>query len=159
MDLHVLGLAIVIPLGWSAIFYPVLRKNKNSWHSLVIIASTFSFLTLILKEIINKVNPVLAEILIYAVGIVFGVAALYFIFRFKSNWLEAMPEKNISFRNQEIETKVPLRYMFQVAVLLEEQGKEFYEKLAEKASDVNARKLWQGLANDETALKRLFATK
>lgn len=158
MDLYVLGLAIIIPFGWSVIFYPVLRKSKKSWHNLVIMATLLSFLTLILKEIMDKVNPVLAEILTYAAGIVFGVAALYFIFKFKSKWLEAIPEENMSFRNQEIETKVPLRYMFQVAVLLEEQGKEFYEKLAEKASDVKARKLWQGLSDDETAHKRLFET-
>jgi rubrerythrin len=156
MDLYVLGLAIIIPLAWSVIFYPVLRKSKKSWHNLVIVASVLSFLTLILKEMMAKVNPVLAEMLIYASGIVFGVAALYFIFKSKSKWLEAMPKENVSFRNQEIETKVPLRYMFQVAVLVEQQGKEFYEKLAEKASDVKARELWQGLAYDETAHKRLF---
>jgi rubrerythrin len=156
MDLYVLGLAIIVPLAWSVIFYPVLRKSKKSWHNLVITACILSFLTLILIEIMGKVNPVLGELLIYAAGIVFGVAALYFIFKFKSKWLEAMPKENVSFRDQEIETKVPLRYMFQVAVLIEEQGKEFYEKLAEKASDVKAREFWQGLANDETDHKRLF---
>ena len=158
MDVSVMGLAVIIPLGWSLIFYPVLRKNQKSWHSLILIATILSFLTLILIEIIDKVNPVLSEFPAYTAGTIFGIAAIYSIFRFKSKWLETIPEEDMSFLDQEIEPKVSLRHLFQVAVLLEEQGKRLYEELAEKASNVKTRKLWQELADDETAHRRLFET-
>lgn len=156
MELYGLTLAIIIPLGWGAIFYPVLRKSQKSWPILIIIASALSFATLVLKEILDKVNPVFAETFTYAAGILFGLAALYFIFKFKSKGLEAAPQDHVFFRNHTIGTEIPMRYLFQVAILLEEQGKEFYGKLADKALDVKAKKLWRDLANDESNHKRLF---
>jgi rubrerythrin len=158
MEPYGLALAIIIPLGWGAIFYPVLRKSRKSWPVLMMIASTLSFSTLVLKEILYKANPVLAETFTYAAGTSLGLAALYIIFKFNSKGLEAVPQDHMFFRNHEIETKIPMRYLFQVALLLEEQGKEFYEKLADKALDVNAKKLWRDLANDEIDHKRLFET-
>jgi rubrerythrin len=156
MDLLPLIFAIIIPLGWAVIFYPFMRRAKKDWDILILIATLLSFSTLIFKEIIYKVDPDLAKTFAYVAGMLFGVAVLYFIFKFKSNWLEAPPEDDILFRNYQIETKIPMRHLFQVAIRLEGEGKDFYTMLAEKASDGKARKLWQELANDETAHKQLF---
>lgn len=60
------------------------------------------------------------------------------------------------FRNYKIRTKIHMRYIFQVAILVEEQGIEFYTKLAEKSSDANVKKLCSKLAIDEADHKKLF---
>ena len=60
------------------------------------------------------------------------------------------------FRNYEIRTKIHMRYLFQIAILIEEQGIEFYTKLAEQSSDVNVKKLCSKLASDEAEHKKLF---
>jgi rubrerythrin len=133
-----------------------MRKAKKRWDILILIATFFSFSTLILKEIIHEVDSPFYDIFIYGLGIIFGVLVLYSFFRLKSNWLEGLPNDDMFFRDHRIEEKIPMRHLFQVAILLEEDGNNFYTMLAEKASDEKARKMWQKLANDETAHKRLF---
>jgi rubrerythrin len=60
------------------------------------------------------------------------------------------------FSNNEIRTKIHMRYLFQIAILIEEQGIEFYNKFAEQSSDVNVKKLCSKLASDEAKHKKLF---
>jgi rubrerythrin len=156
MDLLPLIFAIIIPLGWAVIFYPFMRRAKKRWDILILIATLLSFSTLILKEIIHKVDSPLYDTFIYGLGIIFGVLVLYSFFRLKSNWLEGLPKDDMFFRDHRIEEKIPMRHLFQIAIRLEEEGKDFYTILAEKASDEKARKMWQKLANDETDHKRLF---
>lgn len=156
MDLFPLVFAIIIPLGWVVIFYPFMRRAKKRWDILLLTATLLSFSTLILKEIIYKVDSPFYDIFIYGLGIIFSVFVLYSLFRLKSNWLEGLPNDDMFFRDHRIDEKIPMRHLFQVAILLEEEGKNFYNMLAGKASDDKARKMWQKLANDETTHKRLF---
>ena len=52
--------------------------------------------------------------------------------------------------------RVRVRYLYQMAIFLEEDGKNFYDKLAEKAKDVNLRNLCNRLAQAEADHKKLF---
>ena len=60
------------------------------------------------------------------------------------------------FRNHEIRRKIHMRHLFQIAILIEEQGIEFYTKLAKQSSDVNVKELCSKLASDEVEHKKLF---
>jgi rubrerythrin len=156
MDLSLFIFVTIITLGWAVIFYPLMRKAKKRWDILILIATSFSLATLILKEIIYEVDTPLYDIFSYGLGIFFGVLVLYSLFRLKSNWLEGLPNDDMIFRDHKIEEKIPMRHLFQVAILLEKEGKDFYTMLAEKALDGEAKKIWKKLANDETAHKRFF---
>jgi len=156
MDLSPFLFTTVITLGWAVIFYPFMRRAKTRWDILILIATSFSLAILILKEIILEVNSPFSDIFTYGLGILFGVLVLYSFFRLKSSWLEGLPNDDMSFRDHRIEGRVPMRHLFQAAILLEEHGENFYSTLAEKASDEEAKRIWQKLANDETTHKRLF---
>ncbi|MBN1833424.1 MAG: ferritin family protein [Deltaproteobacteria bacterium] len=101
-------------------------------------------------------NSPLSDIFIYGLGILFGVLVLYSLFRLKSNRLEGLPNDDMFFRGHKIGNKIPMRHFFQIAILLEEEGKDFYTMLTSKASDRKAKEMWQKLASDETNHKRLF---
>jgi rubrerythrin len=148
--------ASIISLGWAAIFYPLIRKSQKSWHTLIILTSILSFSTLLLKELLDKFNPPFAEIFTYLLGIFFSIALIYLLFIFKSKRLEVLPKEDLSFRNYKIKTEIHMRHLFQIAILIEEEGKQFYGKIAKKASDIKSKKFWQKLAKDEVDHKRLF---
>jgi len=149
-------IAFLVPLAWAAIFYPIMRKTQKPWHILVIVASILSFSTLVLAKIIERATPMFGEIVFYAIGILFGIAALSFLFSSKSRWLETLPKGDIVFRGHKMRRRIHMRYLFQVAISVEEQGKEFYTKLADKASNVEVKNLCSRLASEEDAHKRLF---
>ena len=148
--------ASIISLGWAAIFYPIIRKSQKSWHTLIILTSILSFSALLLKELLDKFNSPFGEIFTYVLGIFFGIALIYLLFIFKSKRLEALPKEDLFFRNYKIKTAISMRHLFQIAILIEEEGKQFYEKLAKKATEVKAKKFWQKLAKEEVDHKRLF---
>ena len=157
VDLFIkLVVATIISLGWAAILYPLIRKSQKSWHTLIIITSILSFSTLILKEVLDKFNSPFGEIITYVLGILFGIAVIYLLFIFKSKRLETLPNEDIFIRDYKIKTEIHMRHLFQIAILIEEQGKQFYNELAKKASDIKEKKFWRKLAKDEVAHKRLF---
>ncbi len=157
IDLLVKGLvAFTIPIGWVIIFYPLIKKSKKPWHLLVITASMLSFLTLVLKEVMDKENPAFDSLVTYALGIFFGIAGISLLFNIKSKWLEALPKSDILPRKHKIRRKIHMRYVFQVAILAEERGKEFYNSLAEKTPNADTKNLCLRLARAEDAHRQLF---
>ena len=122
------------------------------------IAFVLSFFTLIFKEIMYIVNPVFAEIFTFTSGIIFVFVVLFFLNKSKSMFFEVSPKHDMSFRHYKIKKKIPMRYLFQLAILLEERGKKFYNRLADVASNVRAKHLWQELANDKSHHKLLLET-
>lgn len=64
--------------------------------------------------------------------------------------------KNMFLNNFKLEPKIHLRYIIQIAISIEEQGVEYYSKLAEKFSDINTKKLCSKLAGDEAVHKNYF---
>ncbi|MFX1487489.1 MAG: hypothetical protein ACFFBS_10450, partial [Promethearchaeota archaeon] len=125
MDLSLFIFVTIITLGWAVIFYPFMRRAKKRWDILILIATSFSLATLILKEIIYEVDSPFSGIFTYGLGIFFGVLVLYSFFRLKSSWLEDLPNDDMFLRDHKIEEKIPMRHLFQVAILLEEEGKDF----------------------------------
>jgi rubrerythrin len=60
------------------------------------------------------------------------------------------------FRNYPIKTKLHMRYLYQVAILVEEEGIKFYSELAKKANDTAIKRLCIKLAGDEKKHKEIF---
>jgi len=150
VDLFVKGaVAFIIPLGWAIIFYPLMRRFRGAWPLLVIAATLLSFFVFVLKEIMDTVTPIFDEIVTYALGIFLGSAALSFLFNFKSGWLKTVPETELFFSNYKIGKGIHMRHIFQAAILIEEQGKEFYNKLAEKTSSIKVKEICSQLASDD----------
>lgn len=77
-------------------------------------------------------------------AIAVGLIAYIFLRR---GWLEAPPAKSSRF--QEFGENIRLRDLFRVAVMMEEAGRDFYLKLAEKTSDVKTKELCFILAEEE----------
>lgn len=157
IDLFVKGIvAFFILVGWFIILYPLIRKSRKAWPFLLAIATLLSFSLLVIKEIMDEVTPIFDELVSYALGIFFGIAALFFLFNFKSKWLNALPKDDTFFQNYKIKRKTHLRHLLRAAILIEEQGKNFYDKLAEKVTDTNVKNLCRKLAGDEVTHKQLF---
>lgn len=160
--------AFFIPLGWAAILYPLIRKFKKSWPVLVIAATLLSFGLLIFKEITEEGFYISNKIIAYLLGIFFGGAVLSLLFIFKNRWLQTPPEieypvstpEGGKFGGPSKETSrdtpplhrykdLHMRYVFYAAILMEEQGKYFYDMLAKKVADLNTKDLCLRLARDE----------
>lgn len=52
--------------------------------------------------------------------------------------------------------RLHLRYVLQVAILIEQEGKQFYERLAQASPDTKVKELCVKLAQDESDHKKLF---
>jgi len=93
------------------------------------------------------------HLLIY-VAVVIAAALLVNIFRSRGDWLEASPaEGNLL---KEFGKNIRLRDLFRLAAIMEEDGRDFYLKMAEKALDKKTRELCQRLAGEETEHMQLF---
>ena len=148
--------AFLIPLGWAAILYPLMKKLRKSWYLLVGVASLFSLFTLVFNEMIKEAVPLFDEILAYGLGIFFGAAVLSFMFNFKTKWLNDQPKDDSFFPRHKVRKKLHLRHIFQMAILIEEKGQEFYYKLADKAVEANLKHMCRSIAQDEAKHKKLF---
>ncbi len=133
--------AFLIPLSWGLILYPWMRKAEKSWRVFFVAIIMLSLLTL--SFFINKRITAHAHLGVtaYILGVLFGIAALSFLFTLKSRWLEALPKKGTLFSPGIIKKRVHLRNLIQLAVLLEEEGVAFYNKLADTAKDENSKSL------------------
>lgn len=72
----------------------------------------------------------------------------------RRGWLGESPAKGSRFR--EFGENVHLRDLFRLAVLMEEEGRAFYLKMAKKAADVKTKELCSRLAEEESAHRQLF---
>lgn len=80
-----------------------------------------------------------------------GLLAYFFLRR---DWRNASPAKGSRFR--EFGENIHLRDLFRLAVLMEEQGRTFYMKMAARTRNVKTMELCTQLAEDETQHKQLF---
>lgn len=80
-----------------------------------------------------------------------GLLAYLFLRR---GWLKASPARGS--RLGEFAEFIHLRDVFRVAVMLEEEGLAFYNKLAAKSRDGRVQELCARLAEDEAAHRQLF---
>lgn len=150
--------AALIPLGWAVILYPLMRKFRRAWTILLVTATLLSLTLFVIKEIMDKVTPVFDEIVAYTLGIFFGGAILSLFFNFKSRWLKTLPKKGVLFQNLKVKKNIHLRHLLRMGIQIEQQGEDFYDKLAEKAENLNVKHLCRKLAIDE-ARHRLFIEK
>jgi rubrerythrin len=148
--------AALIPLGWAVILYPLMKKLRKAWTILLVMATLLSFTLFVIKEIMDKVTPVFDEIVAYMLGIFFGGAILSLFFNFKSRWLKALPKKGVIFHNLKVKKNIHLRHLLRVGILLEQRGEDFYDKLTEKATNLNVRSLCRKLAIDEVRHKHFI---
>jgi rubrerythrin len=148
--------AFFIPVGWAIILYPLMRKRRKAWPVLLIIAILLSFSMLVIKEIMDKVTPIFDELIAYILGIFFSIAALSLLFNFNSKWLTALPKDDTFFREHKIKGPVHLRHLLQIGILIEDEGRDFYTRLAEKATNVDVKNLCHKLAQDEVRHKNFI---
>jgi rubrerythrin len=146
--------AFLVPIAWTIIFYPLMRKVKKAYPYLIVIATLLSFLALVLTDVLEKISPVFGDAVIYLSGIFFGTAALSFFFISKSRWLnEAAQAEAFSSSST---GQLHLRHVMQMSILLEDEGQKFYAKLAEKSSNPKVKELCLKLVEEEKTHKRLF---
>ena len=165
-------IAFLVPLGWAAILYPLIRKFKKAWPFLLIIATLFSFGLLIIKEMMDQAIPIGDEIIAYLLGIFFGLAVLSLLFSFKNRRFFALskintdttPSKDTAspvlpeiIRKDEIPLKnsknIHLRHILEAGILMEERGRDFYNEFAKKVADPKTKDLCRSLAWDELGHK------
>ncbi|MDD5208761.1 MAG: ferritin family protein [Elusimicrobiales bacterium] len=84
-------------------------------------------------------------------AIAVGLLAYLFLRR---RWLGTSPAEGSRFK--EFGENIHLRDLFRLAVLMEEDGRAFYLKMAEKAADKNTKTLCSKLAEEESAHRQLF---
>lgn len=169
LDLTIkLIVALFIPLGWAAIFYPLMKRFKKAWPLLLTIATLLSLALLIIKEAMDRVAPVFDELVAYLLGIFFGTAILSSLFNFKNKWLLVLPKSGTSFQVPKDTAlaglpktthkdglsfsghhNIHLQNLLQATILAEERGKDFYDTLAEKVISQNAKDLCLRLAKEE----------
>ncbi len=77
-------------------------------------------------------------------AIAVGLLAYLFLRR---GWLGAVPAEGSRFR--EFGENIHLRDLFRLAVMMEEQGRDFYLKMAEKTRDAKTKELCSLLAEEE----------
>jgi rubrerythrin len=93
---------------------------------------------------------------LYAAAAAAAILLAYFFLR-SARGLNASPAQGSRFR--EFGEYVRLRDLYRLAVLMEEEGKAFYLKLAEKALDPKLKELCAGLAEEEALHRQLFQDK
>jgi rubrerythrin len=157
VDLAFKGIvAALVPLGWAAIFYPLMRKLRKGWPVLLTVATLLSLSLFVIKEVMDSITPVFDEIVTYTLGIFFGGAVLSLFFNFKSRWLKTPPEKGTFLHNPKGKNNIHLRHLLRIAISIEEQGENFYDNLAEKTENPDVRNLCRKLAVDEVRHRQYF---
>jgi rubrerythrin len=157
VDLAFKGIvAALVPLGWAAIFYPLMRKLKKGWPALLIVATLLSLSLFVIKEVMDSITPAFDEIVTYTLGIFFGGAVLSLFFNYKSRWLRASPKKGTFLHNPKGKNNIHLRHLLRVAISIEEEGENFYDNLAENAENPDVRNLCRKLAVDEVRHRQYF---
>jgi rubrerythrin len=89
----------------------------------------------------------------YTAAVLAAILLLYGFLR--KSPLDKRPEEGSNFAG--LGEHLRLRDLFRVAVMMEEEGMEFYKKMAERAQVPGARKLCLELADEELAHRELFA--
>jgi len=164
--------AFFVSLGWAAILYPLMRRLKRSWPFLLIGAAVFSFILFIIKEVMDQVTPLGDEFAAYLLGIFFALAFLSALFNFKNKLLSLTAALNSFIKPiQDTETvsliknavsgdsavkaskKIHLRQLLETGILIEEKGREFYIRLAEKSANLKVKDLCLNLAREEVEHK------
>ncbi|MBN1526271.1 MAG: response regulator [Candidatus Omnitrophica bacterium] len=88
-----LVIAFLVPVGWTAIAYPLMKKFGSSRHGLFALTIALSVIVLGLFIIREKVTGVIAttdEAFTYITGIFLGIAASAFLIYSKPEWLNAI---------------------------------------------------------------------
>lgn len=149
-------IGMIIPLGWGAIAYPAVRRSGRSSLTLVAIVSTLSLATLVIRELLSRYVPFSEEYIDYILGIFFGVAGISLVFNLKSKKLNKTSITEMTVNNAKLGGRVRMRYIFQAAVLVEEHGKEFYQRLSETTNNPNVKNLCITLAENEDNHRKVF---
>jgi len=163
-----LVIAFFVSLGWAAILYPLMRRMKRSWPFLLIGAAVFSLALFIIKEVMDQITPFGDEFAAYLLGIFFALAILSALFNFKNKLLYLTTAVNSFIKPiQDTATvsliknaangdsavnaskKIHLRQLLEAGILIEEKGREFYIRLAEKSADLKVKDLCFNLAREE----------
>lgn len=92
--------------------------------------------------------------LIYAAAAVAAVLLAWYFMR-RGGWLNAAPAP--ASKLAEFGEFVRLRDIFRAAILIEEEGYDFYLKMEKKARDGKTKELCASLAEEETRHRQLFA--
>ncbi|MDD3087305.1 MAG: hypothetical protein PHP89_01930 [Candidatus Omnitrophica bacterium] len=173
MDLNIkLVIALFVSLGWAVILYPLMRRLKRSWPFLLVAVALLSLSLFILKEVMDQVTPFGDELAAYLLGIFFALAILSALFNFKNKLLYITAAVNYLFkpvqdtvnvnslksaRNEDSFVKAPkkihLRQLLEAGILIEEKGREFYNRLAEKSTDQKVKDLCFSLSREEVEHK------
>ncbi len=146
--------AFLIPIAWTIIFYPLMRRLKKAYPFLIIIATLLSFVVLIITDFMQKLSPLLGDAVVYLSGIFFGTAALSLLFISRSRWLEE-PAMD-SMPSGSPHGKLHLRHVLQLSIILEEEGRKFYELLGSRAVNQGVKDLCRKLVEDEIRHKKTF---
>lgn len=94
------------------------------------------------------------QIYVYAAAIVAAAVVFCFIFFARRSWLRSKPSRGSAMTR--FGENIRLRDLFRLAVMLEEEGRAFYLKMAEKASDPAVKELCLELAGEEVKHRDLI---
>lgn len=166
MDLNIkLVIALFVSLGWAVILYPLMRRLKRSWPFLLVAVALLSLSLFILKEVMDQLTPFGDELAAYLLGIFFALAILSVWFNSKNKlfYLAAAVNSLIkpmqdtttgsllkdSQNKDSVVKKIHLRQLLEAGILIEDKGREFYNRLAEKSVDQKVKDLCFSLAREE----------
>lgn len=150
-DLSAKGIiAFFFTIGWTIILYPILKNQKKSWPILIISSTILTLFLFFIKEHMDHVTPLFDEIITYFLGTFFAIVFISIFFNLKTKNLYKPPENIFDFINPVPKSKIHLRHIIQMGIIIEEEGNRFYRTFADNCSDFETQHLCIHLAEEET---------